>query len=396
MFAVAAMAFVHLWTHVEHGWLLGTPTVRGGIVYEGTTLGDVLAFDERDGHVIWRGALGANPDETYGNPRGVISSVAVDGDTAYAVSGSCEAGAFAARTGTVLWRRRICSIARNDDTYASPALAAGCVLFGIDMIADRPTDTGREVALDAATGKPRWSFSPVRYRGAGGGVSATPAVDATRGVAFVGTGNPTPMRAPPPGPDLYTDSVIAVDARTGRWLWTKQLLAHDANDFDVFASPRLLRLKRRGRAIAAVGAALKNSRYVMLDANDGTILWSRQLEPPMSWMQSIGTPAVAGDLIIVPLFHSPAAGELIALRADDGAVVWRTKTAGIYEAPVVWRDVVLAAQAGGTVVAFDLRSGVRVAGLTLTSEFYGHGLALDGNTLLVAGRGAFWAYRLQA
>lgn len=392
--AVAAVAFVHLWTHAERGWMLGIPSARDGIVYEGTTLGEVLALDERDGHVVWRGLLGANPDETYGSPRGVISSVAISRDVAYAASGSCEAAAFGARTGTVLWRRRICSIARNDDTYASPAVAGGRVLFGIDIIADRPTDAGREIALDATTGEPVWSFSPVRYRGTGGGISTTPALDATRGVAVIGTGNPTPMRSPPPGPDPYTDSVIAVDARSGRWLWSKQLLAHDANDFDVFASPRFFELQRGGRQIPAVGALLKDSRYVMLDERKGTILWQRQLEPAMRWMQSIGTPASVGGIIVVPLFHSTVAGELVELRASDGAIVWRTRTAGIYEAPVIWHGVVIAAKAGGVIAAFDLRSGARAAGFSLPSEFYGHGLAVDGNTLLVAGRGAFWAYGL--
>lgn len=53
------MAFVHLWTHAEDGWMLGIPSAAAGIVYEGTTLGDVLALDERDGHVRWHAALGA-------------------------------------------------------------------------------------------------------------------------------------------------------------------------------------------------------------------------------------------------------------------------------------------------------------------------------------------------
>jgi outer membrane protein assembly factor BamB len=393
---LVALAFVHLWTHAERGWMLGMPSIAAGIVYEGTTRGDVLALDERDGHVRWRAGLGANPDETYGNPRGVISSVIVHDNVAYAVSGSCEAGAFDASSGNTLWKRRICATARNDDTYASPAFADGRVLFGIDVIADRPTDAGREVALDAATGKPAWSFSPVRYRGTGGGISATPAVDAARDLAIIATGNPTPMSSPPPGPDPYADSAIALDPRSGRWKWVRgPLIAHDTNDFDLFASPRLFDLRTKGGEIPAVGVVLKNSRYFMLDERDGAILWQRALEPAMRWMQAIGTPATAGSTIVVPLFHSPRSGELVALRAGDGAVQWRVETGGIYEAPVIWHGVVLVAEAAGTIAAFDLRSGARLGTLPVASELYGHGLALDGNTLFVAGRGALWAYRLQ-
>jgi outer membrane protein assembly factor BamB len=263
-----AIALLHIWTHVDRGWFLAVPTIGHSMVYEGTTLGDVLALDERDGSVRWRASLGANPDATYGSPCGVISSIAVSGGVAYAASGSCMAAAFNAFYGRLLWKRRICSIAKNDDTYAAPIVADGRVLLGIDVIADRPTDVGREVALDATTGKPVWSFTPVRYRGTGGGVSATPAFDTSRDVAIIGTGNPTPM----------------------------------------------------------------------LDERDGRILWQRALEPAMLWTQAIGTPAVA---------------------------------------------------------AFDLRTGRLLAQLPVPSELFGHGLALDGDRLFVAGRGALWAYRLQ-
>lgn len=393
---VAALTFVRLWTHLEGGWMLGTPTIHDRVVYVGTTSGDVVALEEADGRQRWRASLGANPDEVYGRPRGVVSSIAVAHNVAYAISGSCEAGAFDAMRGTTLWKRRVCSIERNDDAYASPIVADGRVLFGIDIMADRPTDVGREVALDAATGAPAWSFTPVRYRGTGGGVSTTPAFDATRDLAILGSGNPTPMSAPPPGADPYTDSAIAVEPRTGRWRWVAgPLIPHDANDFDVFASPRLVAVTVRGRAIPAVAVVLKDSRFVILDERDGRILWQRQLEPAMSWYQSIGTPAVAGKIFVVPLFHGPASGELVALRADDGSVVWRVRLPGVYEAPVVWHSLVLVAEARGVVAAFRLGDGRPVGELHVASELYGHGLALDGDTLLVAGRGALWAYRLQ-
>jgi polyvinyl alcohol dehydrogenase (cytochrome) len=394
--ALVAVAFVHLWTHAESGWFLAIPTVARGIVYEGTTLGDVLALDERDGRVRWRASLGANPDETYGNPRGVISSIALSAGVAYAVSGSCKAGAFDAFNGALRWKRRICSLPKNDDTYASPVVAGGRVLFGIDVIADRPTDTGREVALDAATGEPAWSFTPVRYRGTGGGVSTTPAVDAARRLVVIGTGNPTPMTSPPPGPDPYTDSAIAVDPRTGRWRWvTGPLIPHDANDFDVFASPRLLPLRIGARELPGAFVVLKDSRCVMLDERNGKILWQRALEPSMHWMQAIGTPAVSGDTIVVPLFHGAQIGELVALRAEDGAVLWRAQTPGIYEAPVIWRKTVVVAEAKGAVAAFALDTGKPLAELPIPSVLYGHGLALDGDRLFIGGRGALWAYRLE-
>lgn len=154
-------------------------------------------------------------------------------------------------------------------------------------------------------------------------------------------------------------------------------------------------MKIGGRRIPAVGVTLKDSRYVMLDELTGRILWRQRLEPAISWMQSIGTPASRAGTILVPLFHSPASGELVAIRANDGAVLWRARTEGIYEAPVVWRSFVLVAPARGTIAAFDLRSGARAGRISVGSKLYGRGLTLDGDTLFVAGRGELWAYRLR-
>ena len=114
----------------------------------------------------------------------------------------------------------------------------------------------------------------------------------------------------------------------------------------------------------------------------------------MHWMQSIGTPAASDGTIVVPLFHGPTEGELVALNQNDGSALWRVATNGIYEEPVIWRGDVLVAEANGAVAAFDLRTGRKLGRLSVPSELYGRGLALDGDTLFVAGRGRLWAYRL--
>lgn len=395
MFLATALTFTLLWKHDEPNWMLAIPTVVDGTVYEGTASGDVVALDARDGSERWRANLFANADEVYGSPRGVISSIAVSGGVAYAVSGSCTAGAFDAQSGRELWRKSICGVDRNDDTYASPVVAADRLLVGIDILADRPTDQGVEEALDLTTGAVTWQFSPVRYNGTGGGISTTPAVDADAGLAFVGTGNPTPMTAPPAGPDPYTDSVIAFASATGRWRWVSgPIVPHDVNDFDVFASPRLFAIQRHGERVPAVGVVLKNSLFVALDERNGTELWRRQIEPSSSWLQAVGTPAVAGDTIVVPLYHTTQSGELVALRASDGSVLWRKPAPGIYEAPVVWHNTVVAAEGNGKLAAFALSDGAAEGSTDLGTPLFGHGLALDGDVLYAPGRNHLWAYRL--
>jgi len=257
----ARVSLQRRWRFLADSRVTSTPTIAGGIVYAGTWKGGVVALDERDGHLLWSALLGAGPYWYYGGPRGVIGSIAVADGVAYAVSGACEAGAFDARTGRERWRTKICDTSKNDDTYASPVVVDGKVLLGIDVIVDLPTDRGREIALDARTGRLVWTLYPQLYAGTGAGISATPAVDAARGLAYIGTGNPTPMRDPPPGPDAYADSLLAVDVGSGQIEWTfGPVNPHDTHDFDFFASPN--RFVSGGRRL--VGEANKYEKNVVL------------------------------------------------------------------------------------------------------------------------------------
>ncbi len=85
----------------------------------------------------------------------------------------------------------------------------------------------------------------------------------------------------------------------------------------------------------------------------------------------------------------------MAIDKDDGSVRWRVATGGIYEQPVIRRGDVLVAEGNGAVPAFDLRTGRKLGRLSVPSNLYGRGLALDGDTLFVAGRGKLWAYHLK-
>jgi len=396
--AVAAetLSFHRLWVHEEPGaWMVGVPTVADGFVYEGTSNGDVLALDARTGAVRWRAHLGANPDAVYGKPRGVISSVAVAGGVAYAVSGSCVAAAFDARSGHERWRTRVCSIARNDDTYASPVVAGGRIFIGIDVLVDRPTDVGREIALDARNGRMLWSFTPVRYRGSGAGISATPVVDAADGIGIVGTGNPTPMTDPPPGPDPYSESIIGFDLRSGAWRWVfGPTIPHDTGDYDFFASPLLFHAMTGGRMRRVVCEVQKDGVAFALDPRTGRLFWRRRLLPAHEYMLEIGTPAYADGYLYVPFWHGGSTGALLAVRARDGRVRWRDRLGGIYGAPAVHGGIVYAALADGALIAVRASDGRVLARTPLAEPAYIHGIAVAGNLLLVPDREVLYAFRI--
>src|SRR5579884_113681 len=332
----------------------------------------------------WSVSLGANPDELYGQTRGVVSSIAVDGDVAYAVSGACVAAAMQATTGRLLWRKQICSIARNDDTYASPVVARGLVLFGIDIMGDRPTDRGWLVALDAATGNERWRLYPERYSGTGTGISATPAIDAANDLGFVGTGNPTPRGAPPPGPDRYSESIIAFDLRSGSIRWAfGPVHEHDLLDRDLFASPNRFQTGSGAAKRWVIGEAGKDDTYYAVDERTGHELWRTDLGGSPT-AQVIGTSAYADGRLFVPIYDD-ARGWIVALSATNGAILWRrTLRAGGYEAPVVWGNVVFVTNIRGELFGFDARNGRLLLERHVGTRCAGRGPSAVGSALYVA------------
>jgi outer membrane protein assembly factor BamB len=382
---VLAIALQALWSFDAGSHIWATPAVAYGHVYVGSSNGDLFALDERTGALIWEAHLRASANFLYGFARGIVGGVAVDGNVVYAASASCVAAAFDAQTGLELWRTKICSTAANDDVYAAPVVASGLVLIGIDVIGDDPTSRGREIALDAATGKRRWTFSPVRYAGTGSGISTRAAVDAAEELAVIGTGNPTPMNSPPPGPDPGSDSIIALDAHYGSVRWSYgPVYRHDTQDRDMFASPNLFQIGGR----KAVGEIGKDGVYYTLDEQTGRLVWKRVLQLPGYYTLAIGTPAEGDGLIFVPLY-SPGSGRrsvgaIVALDERTGVTRWRFAGAGMYEAPVYARGDVYVTQTTGRLDALDASTGALLARVTVRGKLFGHGPAYDDGRLFVA------------
>jgi polyvinyl alcohol dehydrogenase (cytochrome) len=381
--AQSTLSLMKGWVYRASSRITSSPTVDAGLVFAGTWSGDALALDAATGKVRWKFHLGANADEVYGGPRGVIGSIALADGVAYAESGNCTLAALDEQSGKLRWRATICDNRRNDDVYASPVVADGVVLVGVDMLADRPTDRGRELALDAATGRLLWTFEPARYAGEGAGISATPAVDAARRIVFVGSGNPLPRDNPPPGPDPGSDSIYALDLATGKVRWVHgPVHPHDTNDEDFFASPNLIALGgRHPRSI--VGEGSKDGAYYAVDATTGAPLWRTQIPGGSSSASILGTAAVAGDTIFVSIYDG-ASGSLTALRSSDGKVMWQRATGGEYEAPLVAFGDVFTTETSGRLDAFSPGSGKPLGTWSVCAPATGRGPSSAGDDLYVA------------
>lgn len=169
--------------------------------------------------------------------------------------------AFDAKTGKRLWQFN--STKQNwEGDYAKKTA------YGLDL----PRDIVAE-KIAASKYKNAWKYG-------GGSIWHAPAVDLERGLLFFGIGNPSPQAAGEtrPGDNLYTMSLVAVKADTGKIVWHYQQVPHDIWGYDVASPPSLFNVKIDGKTIPAVGQASKLGWYFVHDRKDGKLLFK---SPPL-------------------------------------------------------------------------------------------------------------------
>jgi outer membrane protein assembly factor BamB len=213
-----------------YGAFTTNPIVLGSDVYFEDPDSTVFALKLSSGALIWKHAF--HSVTPSGGPNGVTVGYGL-------LFGETEGSVFALdpTTGRQVWFRRLAARS-NDGIDMAPQLADGRVLISTIPGSSTSFYTGGAVgtvyALAAKTGKVLWSFSTVRGAGklwgdakqnSGGGLWYPPAVDKS-GRVFIGVANPGPYPPRPddpnarsrPGPNLYTDSLVALDGASGKLL----------------------------------------------------------------------------------------------------------------------------------------------------------------------------------
>ena len=276
-----------------------TPLVIDGVMYLTQRPNDVVALDARTGRVYWI--------YRYATPSGLRAccgsnnrGVAVLGDHVFMATLDAHVVAIDATTGTELWD---VEVADMDLAYAftlAPLAVKDKVIVGSSG-GDRGI-RGFIAALDAATGEEAWRFhtipgpgepghetwepcpanprsycDPEAWKHGGGAVWLTGSYDAALNLTYWGVGNPGPdfFRKQRPGDNLYTNSVVALDADTGELRWHFQFTPADLYDFDAVQIPVLADIGRNNTDFKVMLWANRNGFYYVLNRETGRFLSGR-------------------------------------------------------------------------------------------------------------------------
>ena len=272
---------VPITAHGLFGTYAATPVVVNGVVYTQDLDSNVQAIDFSSGKVLWTHKY----NSTNTGPDGVTVA---NGN----VYGATSRAAFAldASTGKQLWTR---TLVRNagEGIDMAPGYNDGTV-----YVSTVPGNTktfyagnGEGVlwALNASNGTAKWKFDTVqsnlwssahRNVNSGGGLWNPPSFD-SQGNLYIGVSNPAPFTGSAkfpwgssrPGPNLYTDSIVKLNASTGKLVWFYQLTPHDIFDYDLENPPILANANGRQIVIDAGKAGI----VVAVDAKTGKPIWKR-------------------------------------------------------------------------------------------------------------------------
>jgi alcohol dehydrogenase (cytochrome c) len=254
--------------------------VAGGVIYTDTGL-ETVAIDATTCAVRWKYTYEPEEDRYSPSNRGLAL---MDGRI-FRGTGDARLIALGAATGKLLWKHVIGAPRLGEAASAAPLAWGGVVYMGI--AGSELGARGRVMAYDAQTGRELWRFNtvpmgnevgadtwkrPKTAKTGGGGVWGALTLDVTTGELFVPVGNPWPDidKDYRPGSNLFTDSIVVLDARTGALKWWHQAAAEDWQDLDLVAAPVLYR-DSRIRDVVAFGG--KDGYVTAVDRDSHDVLF---------------------------------------------------------------------------------------------------------------------------
>jgi len=328
---VSRLAPRWVFTLPDTGLLEVTPIVVGGIMYV-TRSNECYALDAGTGRQIWHYRRPKTPGMAGDSASGINRGAAVAGDRVFMETDAAHIIALNRYTGAVLWDTQMADWHLNYFA-TSAALTAGSLVVG-GVGGGEHGSRGFVAAFDQATGKEVWRFWTVpkpgepgaeTWKGPGiahGGAPTwfTGTYDAELDTVYWPTGNPSAEyngddRA---GDNLYSDCILALDAKTGKLKWHFQTTPHDLWDWDAAETPLVLDRSWHGRPRQLLVQANRNGFFYVWDRTNGKMLLAKQFIRTLTWASGIG---VDGRPILNPNQQPTAAGTRVC-PSQDGASNW--------------------------------------------------------------------------
>ena len=391
----------------EWGAAATNPLIFNNTVYFQDLKSNVFALDLTTGKQLWEKEYNL---DSFG-PNGP----AAGWDKLFVTKGHYEAAALNLTDGRELWSTKISDtsnvgvdiqlLAYDNNVYVSTVPGS--------TNEDFLTGGGYGViqALDQKTGALVWKFSTVDSPdiwgnpqvNSGGGSWYPPAIDTNTGITYWGTGNPGPVPgtleypagSSRPGPNLYTESMLALNSRNGNLLWYKQVKPHDLFDLDFQSSPILATALINGKETEIVIGSGKLGKVYAFDRASGEMYWETPVGQhqndeltdlpsgtttvlpgpdggiltPMAYHEGVLYAAVvnhAGDYTPTEFVESTydesaGTGELVALEISTGNPLWHHNFDSIpIGGATVVNDLVFTSTLDGMIYALDKKTGQEI------------------------------------
>ena len=270
----------------DTGQFQANPIIVGGLLYIPSPARKVFAVDATTGEEVWRFEPGRElPGPFAVRQRGVVYW-GDGGESRIFTSAGGRLFALDADTGEVV--RSFGENGSIDLGINTPGVVFEDLLI-VGMLVEE-TNQGGIRAYDVRTGGVRWHFNTIPRPGEYGYETWPPdawktvggasdwsgqSLDLERGIVFASTETAGPdfYGAERHGDNLFANSVVALDARTGERIWHFQTVRHDLNDFDLPAPPELVTVTHDGRRIEAIAQGTKYGVLFVLNRDTGEPLF---------------------------------------------------------------------------------------------------------------------------
>ncbi len=293
------------------------PVEAGGVIYLAAGYSIVHAIRATDGHLLWR----YDPKAAEASGRKLragwgIRGLALWKDKVYVGTQDGRLLALASGTGKLVWSVQTLDPANGAFISGAPRAFSGKIVIG-NAGGDFSPVRGYVSAYDAESGRLIWRFYVVPGKpgskdgaasdevmeraartwtgewwklGGGGNVWNSMTFDPEFNRLYFGTGNPSPsnwkIRNPQGGDNLYTASVVAVDADTGRYVWHYQTTPDDAWDYDSASDMTLATLNIQGQPRRVMLHAAKNGFFYVIDRENGRLISAEKLGK-VTWAERV-------------------------------------------------------------------------------------------------------------